>query len=64
MRKCILVIDDDESTVISAPGDTVLRDETRSHDGEGCVEMEEGNVEAEEATLVAVHNYLLATEKS
>ena len=64
MRKCILVMDDEGLTAITAQGGTVLRDETQgATTADCCVEMEEGNVEGEEATFVAVHNYLLATEE-
>ena len=60
-------MDDEVSTAITctAPGGTVLRDETQGAKmAEGWVEVEEGSVEAEEATFVGVHNYLLATDKS
>ena len=58
-------MEDEGSTAITAQGGAVLRDETQgATTADGCVEMEEGNVEGEEATFVAVHNYLLATEES
>ena len=58
-------MDDEGSTAITAQGGIVLRDETQgATTADGCVEMAESNVEAEEATFVAVHNYLLATEES
>ena len=58
-------MDDEGSTAITAQGGIVLRDETQgATTADGCVEMEESNVEAKEATFVAVHKYLLATEES
>ena len=58
-------MDDKGSTAITAQGGIALRDETQgATTADGCVEMEESNVEAKEATFVAVHNYLLATEES
>ena len=45
MRKNILVMDDEVSTAITAPGAMVLRDQAHG------AEMEEDSVEAEEATF-------------
>ena len=44
-------MDDEGSTAITAQGGTVLRDETQgATTADGCVEMENSNVEGEEAT--------------
>lgn len=45
MRKSILIMDDEVSTAITAPGGTVLRDEAHG------AEMDKDSVEAEEATF-------------
>ena len=58
-------MNDEVSTAITAPGDTVLRDEAHGVETEEeILETEEGSVEAEEATLSALYNYLLATDGS
>ena len=58
MCKSILVMGDEVSKVITAPGGMVLRDEARG------AEMEEDSVEAKDAMFSAVYNYLLATDGS